>query len=199
MLDEAELRSAREAADRYISGVFDGTPLPPGFYQGRKGNTVKGHSNLQHAFAFDRALEALCFHPKVWPIVCELTDGRPQLNGPGTMIVDDVERTGPRAIHAARGEPMPNAAPSAGWHCAGEGNGGREGGGSELARVEVRDGRIFSNNFVVFPYLDTVRPGDGGLVVLPGSHKRSAAPPPLSTVCLCQVIKQHQQPLGSAC
>jgi ectoine hydroxylase-related dioxygenase (phytanoyl-CoA dioxygenase family) len=35
----------------------------------------------------------------------------------------------------------------------------------------VRDGRIFCDQIVVFPYLDDVAPGDGGLLVVPGSHK----------------------------
>ena len=43
-----------------------------------------------------------------------------------------------------------------GWHC---------------NRYEVRDGRIFCDDFVVFPYLYDVHPGDGGLLVVPGTHK----------------------------
>ncbi|MBT7098816.1 hypothetical protein HN937_15675, partial [Candidatus Poribacteria bacterium] len=35
----------------------------------------------------------------------------------------------------------------------------------------VRDGRIFAEQIVVFPYFDDVFPGDGGLLVVPGSHK----------------------------
>ena len=33
------------------------------------------------------------------------------------------------------------------------------------------EGRISLNNFVAFPYFDEVRPDDGGLLVIPGSHK----------------------------
>jgi hypothetical protein len=92
VLDQHELVAARTAADRYIDGVFEGEPpLPPGFYAGRKGTAVPGHSNFQHAWAFDPALERLAMHPKIWPIVLELTGGRPQMNGPGTMIVDDAQ------------------------------------------------------------------------------------------------------------
>ena len=35
----------------------------------------------------------------------------------------------------------------------------------------MRHDRIFCDDFVVFPYLDDVHPGDGGLLVVPGSHK----------------------------
>ena len=159
-LSGQELSKARVAADRYIDGVFHGKPLPSGFYQGRKGVPQPGHSNLQHAFAFDPALEALCFHQKIWPIVLELTAGKPQLNGPGTMIVDD-------AVHTpTKGGP--------GLHCA------REAYGTSKANVTVEfsaDGedKLRCNNFVVFPYLDDVKPGDGGLVVLPGLPHAAAA------------------------
>ena len=33
---------------------------------------------------------------------------------------------------------------------------------------EERNGRMFCDNFVVFPYLDDVGDGDGGLMILPG-------------------------------
>ena len=40
-------------------------------------------------------------HPKIWPIILELTGGRPQMNGPGTMIVDDAQvRPPPPQTHA---------------------------------------------------------------------------------------------------
>ena len=35
-----------------------------------------------HAFAFDRALEALTMHSKTWPILLELTNDRPRLATP---------------------------------------------------------------------------------------------------------------------
>jgi ectoine hydroxylase-related dioxygenase (phytanoyl-CoA dioxygenase family) len=42
----------------------------------------------------------------------------------------------------------------------------------------VEDGQIFCDNLVVFPYLTDVNPGDGGLIVLPGSHKAEFVRPP---------------------
>ena len=105
----------------------------------------KGHS---HGFAFDRALENLAFLPGVWPIVLEFTNGKPMLAS-GTLMVDD-----PR---------IPSEA--APLHCA------RDDYGWESARYEVRNGRIYCDDFVVFPYFDDVHSGDGGLLVVPGSHK----------------------------
>lgn len=47
---------------------------------------------------------------------------------------------------------------------------GREDGGPN-GQYTVSEGRIRSNHFLVFPYFDDVNDGDGGLLVLPGSHK----------------------------
>ena len=99
-----------------------------------------------HGFAFDKALEALAMHPSFWPIIRELTYDRPRL-GNGTLIVDRRRDSNSRL------------------HCA------REGYGWPSTRYGVRDGRIFCDDLVVFPYLDDVNPGDDGLVVVPGSHK----------------------------
>ena len=52
-----------------------------------------------------------------------------------------------------------------GRHCA------REDGGPRKGLYEVRNGRILCDHFIVFPYFDDVLPGDGGLLVLPGSRE----------------------------
>lgn len=101
-----------------------------------------------HGFAFDRALERLVFHPSTWPIVLEFTNGRPRL-GSGTLQADAP------GLHTE----------ALNLHCA------RDDFGWESTRYEVRHGRIYCDDFVVFPYLDDVYPGDGGLLVVPGSHK----------------------------
>ena len=89
---------------------------------------------------------------------------------PGTMIVDDAQRTvkDPSRV-------------GSGWHCAAEGNGNREGGGHELARVETTDrGTLYCTNFVVFPYLDDVHPGDGWVWA-----RALPLPPPLACAAHC--------------
>jgi len=99
-------------------------------------------------FAFDKALERLLFHPKTWPIISECTNDCPRLSG-GTLQVSFADKD-----HDAFR-----------LHCA------REDNGPESSLFEVRDGKIFCDNFAVFHYLSDVHPGDGGLVVVPGSHK----------------------------
>lgn len=163
-----ELSACRASADRHISlceQVSKGraASLPEGFGNGATlGNPGgKGYSN---GYAFEKPLEQLVFHRHLWPIILELTDGKPGLST-GTMIVDDVS-LGPKHqdgswLHCARedverlvsGRPS-NMAPFEGACC-----------------CEEKGGRIYCDNFVVFPYLDEVSTGDGGLVLLPGSHK----------------------------
>ena len=40
-----------------------------------------------------------------------------------------------------------------------------------MTRYEVRDGEILCNDCVIFFYLADVYPGDGGLLIVPGSHR----------------------------
>ena len=99
-----------------------------------------------HGFAFDKCLEKLPLHPGIFPIVCALTQNRPRLLR-GSLIAD-YPRTQDSKLHCAR-----------------------EGFGWASNRYSVRNGEIFCDDLVVFPYFDDVHPGDGGLVVVPGSHK----------------------------
>ena len=43
--------------------------------------------------------------------------------------------------------------------------------GHALNGTHIQDGKPYSTDFVCFIYLDTVRPGDGGLLLVPGSFK----------------------------
>jgi ectoine hydroxylase-related dioxygenase (phytanoyl-CoA dioxygenase family) len=113
---------------------------------------VEGKRHI-NGFAFDKSLEALVFHPKTWPIVKEFTNGKPRFMS-GTLQVDFPGAEGGR-LHCARDD--------YGW---------------ESCRYETRDGGIYCDNFVIFPYFDDVFPGDGGLLVVPGSHKASFHRPP---------------------
>jgi hypothetical protein len=180
VLSAAELAAAQEAAGRYADAAFAAgdAGLPGGF--GQKGT---GSANLWCGVAYDKALEWLCWHPRIWPLILELTDGRPHMNGPGTMIVDDL-----RQSSAALGDDEPE--PPISWHCARE-MGEREDGSYDAQRAqaaascEVVGGELRCNNFVCFPYLDTVWPTDGGLVVLSGSHRSSFARNPHPTLFQC--------------
>lgn len=141
----AELSRAQEAAERYVYAKPD--DLPEGF-------GIEGKRHL-HGFAFDRSLERLATHRSIWPIIKEITKGRPRLTS-GTLQID---------------RPVPDNEPLR-FHCA------RDDYGWDAMRWDVRDGKVFCNHTVAFPYLTDVNPGDGGLLVVPGSHKSNFDRPP---------------------
>ena len=142
-LNDDEVDSARAAAEKYSRSES----IPIGF-------SVEGRLH-KHGFAFDPSLQSLTMHPSYWPIILELTNGKPRLVS-GTLQISrhDLQDEATRL------------------HCA------REDWGWDSSRFEVKDGRIFTDHIVVFPYLTDVHPGDGGVVVLPGSHKAEFERPP---------------------
>jgi len=122
--------------------------LPEGF-------SAEGKRHV-HGFAFDPALGRLAMHPAIWPIVKELTNNKPRLTS-GSLVVD-FPNTGdsePLRLHCARDD--------FGW---------------DAVRYEVRDGRVFCDDLVAFPYFTDVNAEDGGLLVVPGSHKSYFQRPP---------------------
>ena len=152
VLQGEELAAVQEAAQRYIDTPPD--QLPPGFeFHGER-----EHFNWYlHAFAFDKPLEALTMHPKTWPIIKELSGGMPRLGG-GNMMVD---------FYGKPFHPL---------------HSGREG-AQKRSMVDgrhyfIQDGLIRCNDLVFFFYLTDVHPGDGGLIVVPGSHKSNFVRPP---------------------
>jgi hypothetical protein len=104
---------------------------------------------FENGFAWDKCLEALVFHPAYWSIIREFTARKPRFLR-GTMLVN---MPGDDQVHAGS------------FHCA------REDYGWYSTRYECRDSQIYCDDFVIFPYFYDVHPGDGGLAVLPGSHK----------------------------
>ena len=145
VLQGEELQKAQEAAQRYIDTPPD--QVPDGF----EINLEREHFNWYlHAFAFDKALEALTMHPVTWPIIKELLDEQPRLIG-GHMMVDFHGKPF-HPLHAGHEKSLTAEVP--GWR-----------------RYQVHNGRISCNDLVFFFYLTDVHPGDGGLIILPGSHK----------------------------
>lgn len=107
-----------------------------------------GGGGFSNGFSFDKSLEALTLHPKTWGIVKELTSNRPRFNR-GSLVAKSPEHD--QEIGKL--------------HCA------REDCGWQTRRYTVKNGNIHNNDFAIFFYFTDVFPGDGGLVVLPGSHK----------------------------
>ena len=148
-LSEDELKPAQKAADRYIN--MSPEEWPPEFGGDLNRSDLIG---LQHGFAFDKSLEVLARHPAIWPIHMELTNSRPRLNG-GTLGYNR---------HGHNFHRLP-----AGWTADKQ---------PDVRRYYIEDGKIRATDLVFFFYLTDVHPGDGGLIVLLGSHKAQFARPP---------------------
>lgn len=144
VLQAAELQAAQAAAQRYIDTPPEEVPA------GLEINLEREHFNWYlHAFAFDKALEALALHPATWPILKELTDDRPRLTS-GNLMVDTYGKPF-HPLHAGvPGAPARNP---------------------EQGRYSTTGGKIQCNDLVFFFYLTDVYPGDGGLIIFPCSHK----------------------------
>lgn len=142
VLQGEELRRAQAAADRYIRMPPD--QWPPGFSADLERKDITGYKN---GFAFDKALEALVLHPTTWPILTELTNNRPRFTS-GTL---GYNRHG-HLFHPLHAGSTPAHR-------------------TDTRRLYIEDGEIRCTDFIFFFYLSDVFPGDGGLIVLPGSHK----------------------------
>ena len=146
VLSGDELKNAQEAADRYIS--MPPEEWPPGFGADLERKDLTGY---QHGFAFDKPLEQLAMHPTTWPIMMEFTNYRPRFAG-GTLGHNH-HRHWFHPLHA-------------GWTV------GKE---PDTRRYYIENSKIRCTDFIFFFYLTDVFPGDGGLVVIPGSHKSNYA------------------------
>ena len=141
VLAETELSNAQKAIDRLLEMPSD--KLPPGIGRGN-GN---GDTSFSNGFSADKSLESLTWHPVTRPIISELTGGNPRF-GRGSLIVNLHHNQKITSLHCAR-----------------------EGQGWQTRCYGVKDGHIHCNDFICFFYFTDVNPGDGGIVVLPGSHK----------------------------
>lgn len=159
-----QLLGCPQGCDSYVHAAeasrVGGPPLPTGF----AGNATAGAlgSTYSNGFAWSTALERLLFHEATWPIILELTGGEPWMQGAVTLY-DDFSRGNAHAMggfmHCKRDAQKNN--PDA-----------QDSRYSEPVYCRARqDGTVESDNFVVFPYFDDVGPEDGGIFLLPGSHK----------------------------
>ena len=154
VLDSQELERLQDAADRLVN-----TPpeeLPVGVYK-QKGNPLSDASQdkYRRGVTFDRAFEHLTMHPAVWQIIKELTGDKPCLCR-GNLMVNTHEHT-PIPLHNGDGGQIRAL--------------GVNRDGKNSPRGFGKPGTLFCELFSIFWYLTDVYPGDGGLLLTPGSHK----------------------------
>jgi len=150
VLNKTELKAGKEALGQYVN--TEKKDLSKGFGFSSSGFD-KEWTHLKHAFAFDKALEKLVFHRSFWPVVLESTGKRPRLNS-GDVRINKASDAAHRL------------------HCS------RESFGPYSCRYSCGDGRIYCDDLVVFIYFTDVLPGDGRLLLVPGSHKSDFKRPP---------------------
>tara|TARA_B100000686_G_scaffold342523_1_gene421832 strand:- start:865 stop:1731 length:867 start_codon:yes stop_codon:yes gene_type:complete len=158
VLEGENLKKVANVTDRFLT--TPDTDKPPGFKILEK--------QYFHAIGFDPCLDELPFHPRLWPIIREFTNDRPQMSGSGITV--DTQGEGHLKLHCAR-----------------------ESFGFDAARYEYHEGKIYCNDFVVFYYLTDVLPDDGGLVLVPGSHKSNFVRP---SSMFCDGAPDEQIPEG---
>ena len=154
VLAETELSSAQKAIDRLLETPSD--KLPPGIERNNLAGAENGDTSFSNGFSADKSLESLTWHPVTRPIISELTGGKPRFNR-GSLIVNMHHNQKMTRLHCARED--------CGW---------------QTRRYGVKDGHIHCNDFICFFYFTDVNPGDGGVVVLPGSHKSEFERPQIS-------------------
>ena len=142
---ESALSDAELSAAQNALSCLESIPdeeLPPGIERVNDGG---GYTN---GFSFDPAFEHLAMHPSIWPMLKELTANRPRLAS-GSLRVNTHLDNKFLNMHSAREE----------WDDV------------ETPRYFVKSGRIYCDFVVAFFYLSDVHPGDGGLLLIPGSHR----------------------------
>ena len=119
-------------------------------------------------------LGRLAFNAVAFPVIMELTRGQPMVrlfqgmhNAPGSG--------GGAMLHSNR-----------------EGQRSSTVGSPSMAKYIVgRDGTIFCQDFVVFVYLDDVNAGDGGVCMVPASHKVRDTPLSPWSPCSLRSAQRH--------
>ena len=118
-------------------------------------------------YTADPRLGILAFNRVAWPVIMELSGG-----GPMIRIGSGIHNPAYNGRGHAGGGPL---------HCNREHQRTSTSGSPSMAQYKVtRNGTIFCTDFLLFVYLDSVRPGDGGLCLVHGSHKSRFERPPAS-------------------
>jgi hypothetical protein len=160
-------------------------------------------------------LAAMPFHSKIWPIVLELTvsyhqqhclyivaahfvcerlllscqfmqDGKPMMRhsfGIHNRPLQNIDGSGGGPLHCNRESHRSSVFGSPNL-------------GQAMNGVHTNDGKPYSVDFVCFVYMDTVGPKDGGLLLIPASHKSNFERP--ATMFGAYGRAHHSPPEGIA-
>ncbi len=124
--------------------------------EGTKGGSYG--DKYRNAFLYDKVLERISYAPRMMDYICHVTNDQPRLID-GTLMVQNADH-GFHDFHLRKDidSEIREAAPR--------------------FYTDVVNRRIYSDYVTFFVYLTDVREGDGGLLVVPGSHRASFKYPP---------------------
>lgn len=149
VLDEETVAQAQRGAQKIVDDCGHLLEQPPGSGYGDK---------YKNAIVHDKVLERIAYSPVMLDYACHLTNNMPRLLD-GTMMVQNSDH-GFHNFHLRKDilSEMHEDAPR--------------------FYTDVVHRRIYCDWATFFVYLTDVRPGDGGLLVVPGAHRASFIYPP---------------------
>ena len=107
----------------------------------------------RNAFLYDKVLERIAYAPRLRDYICHVTNDQPRLMD-GTMMVQNADH-GFHDFHLRKDIDSEIREDAPRFY------------------TDVVNRRIYSDYVTFFVYLTDVREGDGGLLVVPGSHRAS--------------------------
>ena len=149
VLDQDTVARAYESSQRIVRDYERLLDGPKGQSYGDK---------YRNAFLYDKVLERISYSPQLMDYICHVANNQPRLID-GTLMVQNADH-GFHNFHLRKDIDSEIREDAPRFY------------------TDVVNRRIYSDYVTFFVYLTDVRPGDGGLLVVPGSHRASFKYPP---------------------
>ena len=149
VLDQDTVARAYESSQRIVRDYERLLDWPKGSSYGDK---------YRNAFLHDKVLERISYSPQLMHYICHVTNDQPRLID-GTMMVQNADH-GFHNFHLRKDIDSEIREDAPRFY------------------TDVVNRQIYMDFVTFFVYLTDVRPGDGGLLVVPGSHRASFKYPP---------------------
>ena len=149
LLDPDTVARAYESSQRIVRDYERLLDGPKGKSYGDK---------YRNAFLYDKMLERISYSPQLMDYICHVTNNQPRLMD-GTLMVQNADH-GFHNFHLRKDIDSEIREDAPRFY------------------TDVVNRQIYSDYVTFFVYLTDVREGDGGLLVVPGSHRASFKYPP---------------------
>ena len=149
VLDQDTVARAYESSQRIVRDYERLLDGPKGASYGDK---------YRNAFLYDKALERISYSPQLMDYICHVANNQPRLID-GTLMVQNADH-GFHNFHLRKDIDSEIREDAPRFY------------------TDVVNRQIYTDYVTFFVYLTDVRPGDGGLLVVPGAHRASFKYPP---------------------